>query len=402
MILRIPALVLTLGVCFAGSGHPQSARRASAPIKEKTMRVYSLRVPGQWGADLSPDGRWVAVAVLRKVVAPETNKEEAFVDVEVWDFRANKRMAQRTLEHRPASAPVTAEWGQVRYSGDGRVLLVYDGELLSVLQADTLEEITRIDLGLPAWPRDSQVVDLAMPRQAAREVAVLLSWGGGRGGAVRLYDLQTGALGRQWEFDHGYPELGARVAWKPDGRKLAVSLLPVVPGVQLPKGEKTLQVMDAESGKILARINTGYLAGPVCFTADDKLVTATAEPAWALVLGTHKIKIWNATTGHLLREIESPLSGVRESLVLSADGKRLLGYVGSEKATLNLDATDPTEILEQKFRLWDLPTGRMVATSPKILPPADKRAQLRLSAKGDLVLVFWSSADKPLLVYEID
>ena len=402
MVLPITILALTLGICFVAPAHAQNARRARAPLKEKTMRVHSLRVAGQWGADISPDGNSVAVAVLRKVVAPETNNEEAFVDVEIWDFRATKRMAQRTLEHRPASAPVTAEWGQVRYSGDGRVLLVYDGELLSVLQADTLEEITRIDLGLPAWPRDSQVVDLAMPREAAREVAVLLSWGGGRGGAVRLYDLQTGALGRQWEFDHGYPELGARVAWKPDGRKLAVSLLPVVPGVQLPKDEKTLQVMDAESGKILARINTGYLAGPICFTADDKLVTATAESAWALVLGTHKIKIWNATSERLLREIESAPSGVRESLALSADGKRLLGYVGSEKATLNLSASDPTEILEQKFRLWDLPSGRIVTTSPKILPPADKRAQLRLNAKGDFVLVFWNSVDKPVLVYEIE
>src|SRR2546425_908934 len=102
--------------------------------------------------------------------------------------------------------------------------------------------------------------------------------------------------------------------------------------------------MDAESGKILARINTGYLAGPICFTADDKLVTATAESAWALVLGTHKIKIWNATSERLLREIESAPSGVRESLALSADGKRLLGYVGSEKARSLLPSAESARL----------------------------------------------------------
>ncbi|MBI3668766.1 MAG: hypothetical protein HY237_03155 [Acidobacteria bacterium] len=366
------------------------------------MRVHSLSVPGQWGADISPDGRAVAVAKLHKDTSSSTKQEEVYVEIEVWDFRANKRLAQRALAHRPAVTPVTTEWGQVRYTSDGQRLLVYDGELLSVLKAADLDEITRIDLGLPAWPRDSQVVDLALARDATRQVAVLLSWGGGRGGALRLYNLHTGKLDQQWEWDHGYPELGARVAWRPDGKRVAVTLLPVILGEKIPKEEPGLEVTDAESGQVLQRIHTGYLAGPLCFTSDDRLVAATAEPAWTMLLGTHKIKIWRASTGHLLREIESPPSGARASLALSADEKLLLGYVGSEKSATSLAAADPTEITEQKFREWDLATGKVVATSPKMQPNPGKRAHLRMSAKGNLVLVFWEFPDRPLLVYEIE
>jgi len=397
--LLIFPLVCTLLLASLLTAQRHAPPRARA---ETPMRAYSLSVANQWGADLAPDGSAAAVAKLRRIVSEETGKQEVFVEIEVWDFRAQKLLAQRTLTHRPASASLTAEWGQVRYSGDGKILLVYDGEILSVLRAATLEEITRIDLGLPSWPRDSQVVDLVTPREVIRELAVLLSWGGGRGGALRIYDLQTGALRRQWEFDHGYPELGAHAAWRPDGRRVAVSLLPVVPGEQVPREEFNVQVMDAGSEKVLAKFNAGYAAGPLCFGAGDTLITATASPAWALVFGTHKIKIWNATTGRLLREIDSPPSGVRSSLAISADGKTLLGYTGTEHANTRPNVTDPTEITEQRFREWDLASGRVLATSPRILPLGNKRPELRMSARGDLVLAFWQDANKPLLVFQTE
>ncbi len=401
--VKLPFLMrlLMMGCCLTALLQSIHAAPVRAQEKQSSMRVHRVEPGAQWGADLSPNGQSVAVATLRKVVSEESQTEEVFIDVEVWDFRANKQLAKHTVAHRPASTAVTTEWGQVRYSSDGRLLLVYDGELLNVLQAADLDEITRIDLGLPSWPRDSQVVDLAMARDAPRQVAVLLSWGGGRGGALRLYDLQTGELRREWEWDHGYPELGARVAWRPDGRKLAVTLLPVVPGQKLHREEKTLQVMDADTGKVLISVNTGYLAGPVCFRENDQVLTATAEPAWTFLFGTHKIKVWSATTGHLLRELDSAPSGVRGSLELSANERILLGYVGSERSSTSFAATYPTEIIEQRFREWDLTTGRVVATSSRLLPHADKRAKLRLNAKGNLVLVYWEYPDKPLFIYEI-
>src|SRR5713101_4070923 len=56
---------------------------------------------------------------------------------------------------------------------------------------------------------------------------------------------------------------------------------------------------------------------------------------------------------------------------------------------------------EQRFRLWELPGGRTVVTSRPIEPNVAKRPQLRLSARGNFVLVFWKYGDKPLLVYQV-
>lgn len=368
----------------------------------KPVRVHALELTGQWGADISPDGRTVAVALLHKGIWGDYRREDLFVEAELWDFRAKRRLAHRTISHRPNIAVTTAEWGQVRYTTDGRVLLIYDGELLNVLKAETLEEITRIDLGLPAMPREAEVVDLAAPHDAHGQMAVLVSRGAGRGGAVRLYSLETGALRRTWEFEHGYPESGGHLAWRPDGKRLAVTLPPVPPGQRLPKDEKTLEVLDPDSGKILLRLNTGYLAGPVAYTADGKVLTSTAEMPWTLPSGTHAIKVWDASTGRLLREIQSPPTGVRGSMELSADGRRLVGYIGMENsANPTQDPETIFGIREQRFRLWELPGGRTVVTSRPIEPNVAKRAQLRLSARGNFVLVFWKYSDKPVLVYEV-
>ncbi len=396
--MKLRLLILNLALVLPMPPSGAQAPPAKAPAA-KALRVHALQLPGQWGADLSPDGRTVAVAVLRKGASGGLDD---FVDAELWDFRARRRLAQRTLAHRPSISVTTAEWGHVRYTADGQVLLIYDGELLHVLKASTLDEITRIDLGLPSRPREAEVVDLAASRPPHRLVAVLVSRGGGRGGNLRVYSLQTGELRRSWEFDRGYPEFGGRVAWSPDGKRLGVTLLPVLPGQRLPKEEKNLEVLDAESGKPLARLNTGYLVGPVAFTADNRLLTATTNMAWTLPSGTHAIRIWDATTGRLVREISSAPNGVRSSLEISADGRRLVGYVGRERnEDFQRDPESTLGIFEQQFRLWELPSGRAVATSPPIQPNPPKRPQLRLSAKGDLVLVYWRFPDKPILVYEV-
>ena len=405
-------VAISAGVCLCALGgwlaganaNGQSTSRAPAkrPAQAaavKAMRVHTLDVRGQWGADISPDGRTVAVAVQKK----DSASGKTTVDAELWDFRANRKLAHRTLSRRPIVAITSAEWGQVRFTSDGKTLLIYDGELLHVLKAESLEEITRVDLGLPAMPREAEVLGLAVPRNGRRAFAVLLSRGSGRGGAVRVYDLGTGALRRNWEFAKGFPEYGSRIAWSADGKKLALSLLPTLPGETLPRQEKNLQVVNVDAGTVAGQWNTGYLAGPVAFAGENQVATATAEMAWKMQSGGgHPVRVWNAVTGRMVQEIASAPSGVRGSLEISADGRRVLGYVGDERS--DEPQSDPEStigIREQRFRVWELPTWRIVATSPAILPNAPKRAQLRLSGKGDAVLVYWKFVDTPLVLYEV-
>ncbi len=380
------------------SGQPIPARAQTPP----GMPHHSLSVVGNWGADISPDGRTVAVATLRRYPPPGASQPEEFVHVETWDFRANRRLVQRLLAHRPVYTPLTAEWGQVRYTGDGKTLLVYDGELLNVLEASTLEEVTRIDLGLPALPRIDSVTDLAAPQSVHGRAAVWFARGGGHGGSVRVYDLQKGHLVRRWDYDRGYPEFGSHLAWSPNGRQLAVTLLPVMPGETFSPFETTLEIFDVASGRALREIQTGYLAGPLGYVGANRVVTATVEMPWKAPYSTQAIRFWNVSTGKMTGDIETAPDGIRGSLAVSADDRRIVGYVGREYGEDIL--TDPwatISIVEQRFMVWDARTGRLLATSPRLMPNIPKRPHLHLDAHGELVLVFWSFHDSPISVYEL-
>ncbi len=347
----IPAVLLA-AMLFSGRTTPARAQTPS------DMPYHSLSVVGNWGADLSPEGRTVAVATLRRYPPPGASLAEEIVAIETWDFRANRRLAQRLLAHRPIYTPLTVEWGQVRYTGDGKTLLVYDGELLNVLEASTLEEITRIDLGLPALPRIDSVTDLAAPQGITGLAAMWFSRGRGHGGSVRVYDLRKGNLLRRWNYDRGYPEFGSHVAWCPNGKQLAVTLLPVTPGETFSPLESTLQILRCGQRSRAARYS-------------DRVPTR-----WALLCGRESrrhhhsgnaskapyrvqtIRFWDVNTGKMTGDIEMAPDGIRGSLDVSANARRIVGYIGREYVEVTLTDPDGTiPISEQEFRVWETQNG---------------------------------------------
>ena len=392
----LPLACMLSAMLFSGRAALGRAQTPSA------MPLHSLSVVGNWGADLSPDGRTVGVATLRRYPPPGASLPDEFVNVETWDFRAKRRLAQRLLAHRPIYTPMTSEWGQVRYTGDGRTLLVYDGELLHVLEASTLQEIKRIDLGLPPFPRADSVTDLAAPQSITGRAAMWFSRGGGHGGSVRVYDLQRGDLVRRWDFDRGYPEFGSHVAWSPNGKQLAVTLLPVMPGGAFSPSTTTLEILDVASGRELREIQTGYLPGALSYVGANRVVTATVEMPWKAPYRIQAIRFWDVSTGQMTGKIEMAPDGIRGSLAVSANDRCIVGYIGREYGESAL--TDPwatISIIEQRFTVWDTQTGRVLATSPRIMPNIPKRPYLRLDAHGELALVFWSFPGSPILVYEL-
>ena len=81
-IVLIPAALLA-AVLFSGRTTPARAQTPSA------MPHHSLNVAGNWGADLSPDGRTVAVVTLRRYPPPGASLAEEIVAIETWDFRGS-------------------------------------------------------------------------------------------------------------------------------------------------------------------------------------------------------------------------------------------------------------------------------------------------------------------------
>ncbi len=158
--------------------------------------------------------------------------------------------------------------------------------------------------------------------------------------------------------------------------------------------------MDVKTGETLTGVNTNYVAGPVLFAANDTLLTGSINDDYK-GYGLDTIKVWDARTGNLLRKITNPRTGVHYRLDLSADGKLLLGYTGTEKPVENFVKVDC-----QQFQIWDFASGKLIATSPSILPVENVTVppEIQLSPNGRFVLVSWEHDSIPPsapVVYEI-
>ena len=160
-------------------------------------------------------------------------------------------------------------------------------------------------------------------------------------------------------------------------------------------GVENVRVVDVKSGDMLTGANTKYLAGPVLFGPNDTLLTGSINnDRGGYALDT--IKVWDARTGKLLREITSPRTGVHYRLDFSRDGKLLLGYTGTEKPVENFVTVDT-----QQFQIWDFASGQTVATSPEFAPNKDEIPQIQLSADGEFVIVWWGNGFAKPFVYGV-
>jgi hypothetical protein len=339
-----------------------------------------------------------------------------------------RRFFVSTYDYRRPQAPIATVSAQVRfidwkvrpyyaktflrYSPDGHSLFEYDtqgGLHVFELGGGRPDEARTIDLGLSGERPYFQPVDIQWAPDN-RRVAVILSFRVFHQGVVRVYDVTTGAL--QWERSFNLVEMGGE-AWSPDGRRLAVTLLSGAPNTAYPERDiPNLLVLHADSGGTTLAIRTGDRAGPVCFAPGSEVLTAPLHSHDRL--DREKVKVWDATTGRLVRQIASPGRDIHDRLELSQDGRVLLGYVGKERIGFVLRYLEVVgQILDRKFELFDYKTGSVIATSPNLtrdgfcgnptelwrLDPAVPF--FRLSAHGDRVLVYWPNRPCSPSVFEV-
>jgi len=368
------SLWLALILCFFG---PPLSAQETAPA----LKTYELPVDVK-AADISPDERFVAGIVSRRVATDNPEQEKLVEAVQIWDFKNQKLIAERTLfETTLRKSLPTPFWPRlVKFSGDGQRLVVSFGTgSLSVLRLPDLEEVNRIDLELPqpSTLANLQFEAFACAMEAApqgRLVAVRICQPVAPG-ALQMYDLESGRMlwqwptGRDWGFDNG-------VAWRPDGQRLALARADRSPN---------LFVFEAQSGALLKVIRPGHAAGSIAFTPDNRLYTVDINPPGVVENRKAKVHIFDADTGKRLGTISHTRSGVRYQVSASRDGRRLLGYTGLQ--TLKWDweglAFFPQH-MDSRFTVWDLRTMQEVFTSPDMgtLGP-----RLSLSVTGRYVLL---------------
>lgn len=385
-----------------------------ASAKENAdWKTYRFDTKDTFACAFIPDSRYVAV-----LYKSFRSTEQKFVRVysihlAAWDFKAGKVEEKRrwdsTLDIREEQSPLRPRY--IEYTTDGRHLVILDAGVIRVLDAATYADVKSIAFEEPKGFEDPKGLDVVYHTGSGfsltpdgSRAAVAFSSSAGEGGVVRVYDLRNGEIVREWRLRDGVLHV-AGVALSPDGKRIAVSTLPVTWSTA-PEAFTTdnVRVMDVSSGETLVGVNTKYLAGSVLFGPEDTLLTASIA-----FNRTDPVKIWDARTGKLLREIANPGAGVHYRLDLSADGELLLGFTGTEKTKENFVVFD-----SQRFAIWDFATGRKVAASPNF-PPTDRvrmyglelggeqpviAAQLQLSPDKRFVVAWWHLRNKPL-VYEI-
>jgi hypothetical protein len=298
------------------------------------------------------------------------------------------------------------------------MLLAYDdvGQVhIFELESTPPREVRTIDLGLSEERPSLQPVDMEWSPDG-RRIAVIFSFKIFHEGILRVYEVATGRM--KWEQHADLVEMGGE-AWSPDGRMLAVTLISGQPGnpAYPPRAIRNLVILEGESGAVLLQIDTGDLAGPVCFGPDNAVVTAPLhlQPEGHDRWHHDVAKVWDARTGSLVRRIVSPGRDIHDRLELSADGRVLLGYVGKEKSGFVWHyLEDANRLMDRVFQLFDYKTGTVIATSPNLAPEGfcgqsaeswrlDPRVPaFRVGPKGRCVLVYWPNSGCAPSVFEIE
>jgi WD40 repeat protein len=182
--------------------------------------------------------------------------------------------------------------------------------------------------------------------------------------AVKIYDAQSGREVRELPFK-AIPEAeNSSLAFSADGRLVAFS-----------KTSETVSVQEAATGRELYSINTGFSKTPqrVQFSADGRfLVTAIDNNA--------AMKLWDATTGQLIRDLETKgdvliaarvISFNRDGSLIAAVGagakaiRIIESATGHESRTLQTGTTDAVDRAEQ--------AAFIKAIDPKTMATLQKR-----------------------------
>jgi WD40 repeat protein len=417
-------LVLLSPLLCAISAHAQNDV-ASQLSTFQIFKEYSLQFLALKGAALSPDGQQVAAAYFRDA---NRNGEVALL-LQIWNVGTQEPIASKQLSVTVPKVSISVydsgPEGFVQYCDHGSGIMVADPDgTLYYLNSRTLEV-------MHATATENPVPGRGIPRRiscAANSPRAVIAFGGaflswnypnnayyGHGnGLVRLYDLTSGTLLKEWDTTEG-PNGFGDVAISPSGNQIAVSHIPRnpvttpknAPSVPSKKDTRDVEVFDVQSGKMTLQVNTGrwHWPGRISFVGETQIAsddTRMAQPFYP----QPRIKLWDSSNGKLIREFADPKVGARRFVGASSDGHVVLGYIPKER----LDSFHRNETREYRFRLWDAATGGTIATSPRYLPfPESPRKHwsewidpsMDLSDNGRAVIVYWKKEVFRIYVFSL-
>jgi WD40 repeat protein len=380
---------------------------AEGTLPQRELKAYVLHENPN-SADISPDESFVVTELSRREPADDPSTGKVSDVVQLWDFRNDKLVAENILrvkisERRGPPTYWRSEY--VRYSADGKIVLVYLDRFLYVLRADDLQEIRRISIpGPPAEPRtyngkhgvhsftiDSEVTSLEVS-PVRGEVAIV--WA--RGPTYSLIDVIDFDSVKHNPWNTRKRGLGGinpkAVAWTSDGEYLVVAVPDVFPCGR-PSSAPDVFVVDPASGAIKSKLSTGLLVGDIAVTADGRLFAVDHDCVGVFVNHDPKLRVFDLRTGKKLKELSGRGTGVRYAASASRNGNRVVAYTGIVKAKFDWGDMVPFDKhIDAVFSVWDLSNYELLVTSQNLAQRTSGHFRvagqipLRMSPKGGFVL----------------
>lgn len=182
---------------------------------------------------------------------------------------------------------------------------------------------------------------------------------------------------------------GYSLAFSPDGSKIAVAM-------PLARKGAGLVVTDINSRQELFRLTSRESTPPaaVAFTSNNELATV---PTWKHGgMNEGSIEFWNIDMPKMIRQITASPGGVHAFVDISKDRRKILAYIGREKTVGHF-----SESVDERFRIWELPSGKVIATSPDLPRPHQSMLpETRFSPNGERVIAYWPESFAPAEIFE--
>jgi len=343
---------------------------------------YRLEIPGSTirTVAISPDAHFLAAGHIKS--KNDEHQFEFATSISIWDLASRKWLTDKIVDSGTlpysGSRYLTIAPEFLNYTSDGRRLVVFQGGAIRLFDPASLVEQSHIDLDdVPLHANGSdnaRVWDVKVSPVENKVAVVIGGYPARTSGLLRIYDLITSRKTFERKIEAPLGLNVANMSFSPSGNRIAIV-------IRKPSGPELL-VMDLESATVRALETNAWSA---VFVDDNQLVTVQDWSTW---MNRGKLRFYDVNSGKLVREIGGTPAGIHHRVEISGDKKILLGYIGKHKSVWDYGM----EVVNQRFRIWELPSARVVADSEDILPlsPVDEAPNFRLSSDGKTVVALWS------------
>jgi hypothetical protein len=305
---------------------------------------------GLQGAAISPDGSKVAVYLSNRLEIHEVSSLRVDASVALPFIPEGRYMGGGEPE------------SGVRYCDRGKYILIYGGNAtFFVIDALGYRRAATIDLDIPQAEKTNATV-IAGSCAAESNIAVIevspsqYDWVS----TVRVFNLDSGRQIGEIPLSSGH------VYWRgvdvsPSGSHALIYL------GNADGPDTNIALLDIGSSKLSASIDTGVSGGQATFVGESSVAVVGG---YFRTSDAHEVvRIFDAQTGALTREIGDSKNAPKAAVEASMDGRFLFAYTGKEHECGTLcpiGYSSNLEITHAKFTVWDLIKGKVVAESPGI------------------------------------